>query len=247
MFSRLLQQSKIYGLSRVCGGGSLTSNIQPVLFSLNHHPERPVPLSLPQPPQSQQYRSRWTKAKKKRTARYAYRQELKEKGIELTKPPYYFPKDTPVTNAVSSQERSLEIQEHDAKATAELQNRLQVASQNPLLRHHMNGVQMSDRVRKLFDIHNGNQQEVVQAQKQKGMELFQLRPGDTGSSAVQVIALTTRIQQLQTHMSTHKKDKHSKRGMDALYIRRRKTLDYMERKDFESYRRVVKTLGLSRS
>lgn len=61
-----------------------------------------------------------------------------------------------------------------------------------------------------------------------------------------VIALTTRIQQLQTHMANHKKDKHSKRGMDALYVRRRKLLDYMERKDYDSYRRVVKTLGLIR-
>ena len=60
------------------------------------------------------------------------------------------------------------------------------------------------------------------------------------------IALTTRIQQLQTHMAKHKKDEHSKRGMDALYVRRRKLLDYMERKDYDSYRRVVKTLGLIR-
>ena len=59
-----------------------------------------------------------------------------------------------------------------------------------------------------------------------------------------VIALTTRIQQIQTHLRQHKKDKHSKRGLDALYVRRRKLLDYMERKDFESYRKVVKTLGL---
>jgi small subunit ribosomal protein S15 len=195
--------------------------------------------------QLQQCRSRWTKAKKKRTARYTYRQELKEKGIELPKPPYYFPKDTPVVNAVTSEERAKQIQEQDAIATAELQQKLAITNQTPLLRHHMSGLQMSDRVRKLFDLHNGNQQEVVQAQKQRGMELFQLRPGDTGSSAVQVIALTTRIQQLQTHMASHKKDKHSKKGMDALYIRRRKTLEYMERKDFNSYRRVVKTLGLT--
>lgn len=67
-----------------------------------------------------------------------------------------------------------------------------------------------------------------------------------GSSAVQVVALTTRIQQLQTHMARHKKDKSSKRGLDALYVRRRKVLDYMERKDFESYRKVVKSLGLAR-
>ena len=62
---------------------------------------------------------------------------------------------------------------------------------------------------------------------------------------VVVIALTTRIQQIQTHLRKHKKDRHSKRGLDALYVRRRKVLDYMERKQFDSYRNVVKTLGLS--
>ena len=65
-----------------------------------------------------------------------------------------------------------------------------------------------------------------------------------GSTPVQIIALTSRIQQMQTHMAKHKKDKHSKRGMDALFVRRRKLLDYLERKDFEAYRKVVKTLGL---
>ena len=97
---------------------------------------------------------------------------------------------------------------------------------------------------KTLDEYFKNQKEVIKAQKQRGMELFQVREGDTGSSAVQVIALTTRIQQIQTHLREHKKDKHSKRGLDALYVRRRKLLDYMERKDFESYRKVVKTLGL---
>ena len=77
-------------------------------------------------------------------------------------------------------------------------------------------------------------------------KLFQLREGDTGSSAVQVVALTTRIQQLQTHMAKHNKDTSTKRGLDALFVRRRKVLDYMERKQFESYRKVVKSLGLVR-
>ncbi len=105
---------------------------------------------------------------------------------------------------------------------------------------------MSDRVKRLLDLRNGNQKEVVASQKKRGMELFQLREGDTGSSAVQVVALTTRIQQLQTHLAKHKKDNSGKRGLDALFVRRRKVLDYMERKDFESYRKVVKSLGLVR-
>jgi len=192
-----------------------------------------------------QQRHRWTKAKKKRFARYERRQQLEREGKSLPKPPYYFPKDTPVLNVRSKEEVEEESRKFDNLAAAEMRSKLE-AQRRPL-RHHMTvSLKMSDRVRKLFDLHNGNQMEVVKAQKRQGMELFQMRPGDTGSSAVQVIALTTRIQQLQTHMGSHRKDKHSKRGLDALYVRRRKLLDYMERKDFDSYRRVVKTLGLVR-
>jgi len=61
-----------------------------------------------------------------------------------------------------------------------------------------------------------------------------------------VVALTSRIQQLQTHLRTHKKDKSTKRGLLKLTVRRRKLLDYLERKDFTSYRKVVKSLGLAR-
>ena len=93
---------------------------------------------------------------------------------------------------------------------SDIRQKLASTQTTPVLRHHMNAtLQMSDRVRKVFDLTNGNQREEVQAQKQWGMQVFQLREGDTGSSAVQVIALTTRIQQMQTHMSTHKKDKHN--------------------------------------
>ena len=105
---------------------------------------------------------------------------------------------------------------------------------------------MSPKLRKLFDLTNGNQKEVVKAQKTQGMAFFMDREGNTGDSAVQVIALTTRIQQMQAHLSKHKKDYSGKRGLDRMYVRRRKLLDYMEKKDFESYRRIVKTLGLRR-
>jgi len=156
--------------------------------------------------QQQQVRFRWTKAKKKRYARHERRRQLEEEGKSLPKPPYYFPRDTPVANVRSKEDVEAESRKFDERAASEMREKLQ--KQEPVLRHHMNSdLKMSDRVRKLFDLHNGNQSEVVKAQKQQGMELFRLRPGDTGSSAVQVVALTTRIQQVQTHMQRHKKDK----------------------------------------
>lgn len=163
------------------------------------------------------------------------------------KPPRYIPKDAPVINAMTREDRDAESVSFDVAAADEMKVKIQKQSEEEdTLRFGFDGLVISDRVRKLFDLKNGNQREVVTSQKRRGMELFQLREGDTGSSAVQVVALTTRIQQLQTHMTKHKKDKSSKRGLDALYVRRRKVLDYMERKDFESYRKVVKSLGLAR-
>lgn len=223
-------------------------------------------------PNQQQQQVRWvTKKRQHRQIKRQRKAELAAKGIFPPKPNNYIPKDMPVMNAVSREERDAESKRQDELAAKELQGKMEIVKA-PLMRFGFNGeaLRMSDRVRKLFDLHNGNQTEVVKAQKQRGMELFQLREGDTGSSAVQgrtiwsafqwilsistsltkilfcfpVIALTTRIQQLQTHLRQHKKDKHSKRGLDALYVRRRKLLDYMERKEFDSYRKVVKTLGL---
>ena len=190
---------------------------------------------------------------KKRVHRQEKRQrkeELASQGIYPPKPQNYIPLDTPVLNAVSKEERLADSRRQDERAAQELQERMHFQKDNKpeLLRFGFvdsSDLVMSDRVKKLLNLHNGNQKEVVKAQKQQAMEIFQVREGDTGSSAVQVIALTTRIQQIQTHYSKHKKDKHSKRGLDALYVRRRKLLDYMERKDFESYRKVVKTLGLN--
>jgi small subunit ribosomal protein S15 len=197
-----------------------------------------------------QVRYRWTKAKKKRHERHHRRQEMAARGEELPKPPYYFPIDTPVVNAVPKEERIQKAVELDRIASEEFRSRLEVVEKkSPLvLRHHMtdNAPHMSDRVRKLLDLKNGSQREVVRAQKSRAMQLFEMRPGDTGSSAVQVVALTNRIQQLTTHFQRHHKDRHGKRGLDALYVRRRKLLDYMERKDFDSYRKVVNTLGLVR-
>jgi small subunit ribosomal protein S15 len=188
-----------------------------------------------------------TKAKKKNKRRFLRRKKFAEVGIPIPLPGSYIPRDTPVVAAADPEQVKIETLAHDQQVTLEIQAKLETQKKiGPVLRHHMTGLVMSDRVRKLFDLVNGNQKEVVAAQKHRGMELFQLRPGDTGSSAVQVVALTTRIQQMQMHMMTHKKDKHSKRGLDAMYVRRRKILDYLEREDFDSYRRVVKTLALVR-
>jgi len=121
-------------------------------------------------------------------------------------------------------------------------------NETPPLRYNFTNLEaeMSPKVRQLFQLTNASTSELAKAQKSRAMELFEMRPGDTGSSAVQIMALTSRIQQVQKHIGSHRKDHAGKRGLDAMYVRRRKLLDYIERKDFDTYSVVVKALGLVR-
>ncbi len=71
-------------------------------------------------------------------------------------------------------------------------------------------------------------------------------PADTGSAEVQIALLTKRIDLLTDHLRDHKKDHHSRRGLLKLVGRRRRLLDYLQRKDVEGYRNLIKQLGLRR-
>lgn len=148
--------------------------------------------SVQQPPspqlQLQHQQVRWvTKKRQHRQAKHKRKAELAEKGIFPPKPNNYIPKDTPVLNAISRDERDANSKRQDAAAAQELKGKMELAKGQPLLRYGFDPdlVTISERVQRLLDLHNGNQQEVVKAQKQRGMELFQMREGDTGSSAVQ--------------------------------------------------------------
>lgn len=67
---------------------------------------------------------------------------------------------------------------------------------------------------------------------------------DTGSTQVQVAVLTDRINYLNDHFKTHKKDHHSRRGLLKMVGRRRRLLDYMKRTNVEGYRKLIADLGL---
>jgi small subunit ribosomal protein S15 len=69
---------------------------------------------------------------------------------------------------------------------------------------------------------------------------------DTGNTRVQIALLTERINQLTAHLRTHKKDHHSRRGLLMLVGQRRRLLRYMQKKDLEGYRGLIKELGLRR-
>jgi small subunit ribosomal protein S15 len=69
---------------------------------------------------------------------------------------------------------------------------------------------------------------------------------DTGSTKVQVALLTQRINELTEHLRAHPKDHYSRRGLLKLVGRRRRFLNYLQKRDLEGYRALIKELGLRR-
>jgi len=67
---------------------------------------------------------------------------------------------------------------------------------------------------------------------------------DTGNAKVQIAQLTERINRLTEHLRTHSHDHHSRRGLLMLVGRRRRFLEYLQRRDLEGYRDLINALGL---
>ncbi len=73
---------------------------------------------------------------------------------------------------------------------------------------------------------------------------YRLHEQDTGSPEVQIALLSGRIGYLTEHLTVHKKDHHSRRGLLMMVGRRRKLLDYLKMKDVERYKQVIERLGI---
>ncbi len=83
-------------------------------------------------------------------------------------------------------------------------------------------------------------------QKQEIVARFGRDEADTGATRVQIALLTQRINHLTEHLREHKHDHHSRRGLLMLVGRRRRFLNYMQKKDLEGYRSLIRELGLRR-
>lgn len=78
--------------------------------------------------------------------------------------------------------------------------------------------------------------------KQKGIKKSQIHDKDTGSPEVQIELLSLRIIELANHLSEHKKDNHSRRGLIKMVADRRKHLKYLEKTDKTRHAAQVKKL-----
>ena len=83
-------------------------------------------------------------------------------------------------------------------------------------------------------------------QKREVIQQFGKSDTDTGSPEVQIALLTRRINHLTEHLREHKHDHHSRRGLLMLVGQRRRLLNYLQAKDLDRYRSLIKELGLRR-
>ena len=70
--------------------------------------------------------------------------------------------------------------------------------------------------------------------------------GDTGSPEVQIAVLTWEINHLNEHIKQHKKDHATYRGLMKKIGHRRNLLTYLRKRNVQSYRELIKELGLRR-
>lgn len=87
---------------------------------------------------------------------------------------------------------------------------------------------------------------ITQERKQELIKTYQTHEGDTGSPEVQVAILTEKINSLNGHLRTHKKDHASRRGLLKMVGQRRNLLTYLRNKDITRYRELINQLGLRR-
>lgn len=73
---------------------------------------------------------------------------------------------------------------------------------------------------------------------------YKLHEQDTGSVEVQVALLSARIKELTEHLKMHQKDHSSRRGLIMMVNKRRKLLNYVQRKDEARYKELIGKLGL---
>jgi len=82
--------------------------------------------------------------------------------------------------------------------------------------------------------------------KEQVIEKYKLHTSDTGSTEVQIALISEEIKRLLSHLKTHKKDLHSKRGLLKMVSKRRSLLTYLKQEDMKRYNSLIKKVGLKK-
>ena len=84
----------------------------------------------------------------------------------------------------------------------------------------------------------------MQKQKKKIIESLRINSKDVGSSEVQIGLLSDKINNLSNHFKKNKNDEHSTKGLLRAVNLRKRLLEYLKRKNPESYAKLLTKLNL---
>ena len=80
--------------------------------------------------------------------------------------------------------------------------------------------------------------------KNKTLASLKTNSKDVGSSEVQIGLLSDKINNLSDHFKRNKNDKHSTNGLLKAVNRRKKLLEYLKKRNPESYTKILTKLNL---
>lgn len=80
--------------------------------------------------------------------------------------------------------------------------------------------------------------------KKTVVDTYKTHANDTGSPEVQIAVFTARINELNEHFKSHKKDHASRRGLLRLVSKRNNLLKYLAALDRARYLKLIAKLGL---
>ena len=76
------------------------------------------------------------------------------------------------------------------------------------------------------------------------IKTLKINANDVGSSEVQIGLLSDKISNLSSHFQKNKNDKHSTQGLLKAVNRRKRLLEYLKRKNPDSYAKILTQLNL---
>ncbi len=75
---------------------------------------------------------------------------------------------------------------------------------------------------------------------------FRTHETDTGSPEVQIALLSKKIEELASHLTKNKKDRHSRRGLLSMVADRQKHMNYLLKNSPTRFNAVMKKLNLKK-
>ena len=80
--------------------------------------------------------------------------------------------------------------------------------------------------------------------RKKIIDSLKINSKDVGSSEVQIGLLSNKIDSLSNHFKKNKNDKHSARGLLMAVNQRKRLLEYLKKRNPDSYSKILTKLNL---